>query len=178
MKKFFPLLLIAFVSLFIFSCDNNNDNDNFVDHDTYSQMRDVTGSFTAANNYAFTQGINIQSTDVVLVYRNLGAAWQLIPKMMYLPDATGMPVNREFQYNFVFDSQTVQIRIDDENFNLATGLTAAEANQYLNSQKFRIVLVPASPAKGAAAPVDYSDYNAVVKYYNLDDSKVITTKVN
>ncbi|WBV59711.1 hypothetical protein PFY12_11650 [Chryseobacterium camelliae] len=176
MKKFFPLLLIAFVSLFIFSCDDN-DNDSFVDNDTYSQMRDVTGSFTNANNYAFTQGINIQSTDVVLVYRYLGDSWQLIPKMMYLPDVTGMPLNREFQYNFVFDSQNVQISVDDENFSLATGLTSAEANQYLNNQRFRIVLVPASPAKGGAT-VDYNDYNAVIKYYNLDESKVITTKVN
>jgi len=173
MKKFFPILLLAFVSLFIFSCDNNDDVVG--DGDTYSQMRDVTGNFTSANSYAFTQGINIASTDVVLVYRNLGAAWQLIPKMEYLPDATGMPTGREFQYNFVFDTQNVQIRIDDENFNLATGLTSAEANQYLNNQRFRIVLVPASGSKNSN--VNYEDYNSVIKYYNLDDSKVINTVV-
>jgi hypothetical protein len=178
MKKFFPLLLLAFVSLFIFSCDDNNNDGPTQDNDTYSQMRDVTGSFTSANSYAFTQGINIQSTDVVLVYRYLGDSWQLIPKMMYLPNATGMPTSREFQYNFVFDSQNVQISVDDENFNLSTGLTSGEASQYLTNQRFRIVLVPASPAKGAAPSVDYSDYNAVIKYYNLNDSKVITTKVN
>ncbi|SEW39004.1 hypothetical protein SAMN05421841_2536 [Chryseobacterium wanjuense] len=165
MKKFLPILLLAFVSLFIFSCD---DNDNVVgDGDTYSQMRDVTGNFTNANSYAFTQGINIESTDVVLVYRYLGDSWQLIPKMMYLSG------NREFQYNFVFDSQNVQIRIDDENFDLTT-LSASEANQYLNNQKFRIVLVPASANKNAS--VNYEDYNSVIKYYNLDDSKVINIK--
>ncbi|WP_336690869.1 MULTISPECIES: hypothetical protein [unclassified Chryseobacterium] len=174
MKKILPILIMAFVSLFIFSCDNSNDTVT-QDNDTYSKMRDVTGSFTSANSYAFTQGINIQSTDVVLVYRNLGAAWQLIPKMEYIPNSTGMPNNREFQYNFVFDSQNVQIRIDDENFNLATGLTTAEANQYLNNQKFRIVLVPASGSKNSG--VNYEDYNSVVKYYNLDDSKVINTVV-
>ncbi|NML57862.1 hypothetical protein [Chryseobacterium cheonjiense] len=173
MKKFFPILLLAFVSLFIFSCDNNDDVVG--DGDTYSQMRDVTGNFTSANSYAFTQGINIASTDVVLVYRNLGAAWQLIPKMEYLPNVTGMPTGREFQYNFVFDTQNVQIRIDDENFNLATGLTSAEANQYLNNQRFRIVLVPASGSKNSN--VNYEDYNSVIKYYNLDDSKVINTVV-
>jgi hypothetical protein len=173
MKKFLPILLLAFVSLFIFSCDDNNDN-NFVDHDTYPQMRDVTGTFNSGNNYAFSQGINIQSTDVVLVYRYLGQAWQLVPKMMYLPDSAGMPTNREFQYNFVFDSQNVQIRIDDQNFNLATGLTTAEAFSYLLDQKFRIVLVPASANKNAS--VNYEDYNSVIKYYNLDDSKVINIK--
>jgi hypothetical protein len=48
MKKFLPILIMAFVSLFIFSCDNN---DNTVgDGDTYPKMRDVTGSFTYANN--------------------------------------------------------------------------------------------------------------------------------
>lgn len=171
MKKFFPLLLIAFVSLFIFSCD---DNDNgFVDNDTYSQMRDVTGSFTSSNGYSFTVPISIESTDVVLVYRRDPAAsnaWQLIPKTYYLSGG------RELDYNTLFDSKNVEI-YTEANFDQAT-MTSSEISQYLNTQTFRIVLVPASPAKGSAATVNYSDYNAVVNYYNLDESKVITTKVN
>ncbi|KQT20600.1 hypothetical protein ASG22_16630 [Chryseobacterium sp. Leaf405] len=173
MKKFLPLLLLAFVSIFIFSCKDDDDQD----FDTYSKVADVTGNFTSGNSYAFTQGINIQGTDVVLVYRYLGDSWQLIPKMMYLPDATGMPTNREFQYNFVFDTNNVQISIDDQNFNLSTGLNSTEATQYLSNQRFRIVLVPASAAKGTST-VDTSDYNAVIKYYNLNDSNVKVTKVN
>ena len=44
---------------------------------------------------------------------------------------------------------------------------------YYNNQKFRIVLVPADIVnKGAKAPVDYSDYNAVIKYFKINDSKV------
>ncbi|WP_394665543.1 hypothetical protein [uncultured Chryseobacterium sp.] len=166
MKKFLPILIMAFVSLFIFSCKDDTDSD------TYSQSKDVVGSFNSGNNYAFTQGINIQGTDVVLVYRNLGAAWQLIPKMEYIPNSTGMPTDREFQYNFVFDNQNVQIRIDDQNFNLATGLNSTEANEYLNNQRFRIVLVPASAGKNAS--VNYDDYNSVIKYYNIDESKIKT----
>ncbi|SDH97247.1 hypothetical protein SAMN05421846_10387 [Chryseobacterium taeanense] len=172
MKKFLPILLLAFVGLFIFSC-----KDDDTDYDTYSQSKDVVGSFTSSNSYAFTQGIAIQGTDVVLVYRYLGDSWQLIPKMMYLPDATGMPTNREFQYNFVFDTNNVQISIDDQNFNLSTGLTSAEATQYLNNQRFRIVLVPASAGKTVNS-VDTSDYNAVIKYYNIDESRIKTYKVN
>lgn len=164
MKKFFPILLLAFVSLFIFSCKDDED------FDTYSKVADVTGSFNNANSYAFTQGIDIQGTDVVLVYRWLGDSWQQIPKMMYISN------NREFQYNFVFDNKNVQISIDDENFDLAT-LNASEATQYLNSQRFRIVLVPASAAKGTST-VDTSDYNAVIKYYNLNDSNVKNVKIN
>ncbi len=176
MKKFFPLLLLAFVSFFIFSCDDNNNDVPYQDNDTYSQMRDVTGSFNNGNSYAFTQAISIQSTDVVLVYRRASNAWQQVPYTWYL-DAATSPSARKFDYNFVFDSQNVQIRIDNANFNLST-MSSTEASNYLTNQTFRIVLVPASPAKGAAATVDYSDYNAVVKYYNLDESKVITTKVN
>jgi hypothetical protein len=172
MRKFLPILMLAMVSLFIFSCKDDDE-----DFDTYSQVRDVTGTFTSANNYAILQGINIESTDVVLVYRYLGDSWQQIPKMMYLPNSTGMPTGREFQYNFVFDTQNVQISIDDENFSLATGLNSTEANQYLNAQRFRIVLVPASSSKTGNA-VDTSDYNAVIKYYNLNDSNVVNTKVN
>lgn len=164
MKKFLPMLLLAFVSLFIFSCKDDED------FDTYSKVADVTGSFNNGNSYAFTQGIDIQGTDVVLVYRWLGDSWQQIPKMMYLSN------NREFQYNFVFDTKNVQIRVDDENFDLAT-FNASEATQYLNSQRFRIVLVPASAAKGVST-VDTSDYNAVIKYYNLNDSNVKNVKVN
>ncbi|KMQ66085.1 hypothetical protein ACM46_00525 [Chryseobacterium angstadtii] len=174
MKKILPFLFLAFVSLFIFSCDNNDDN---TDSDTYSRMRDITGSFTNGNGYAFTQGININQTDVVLVYRAAGNAWQQIPKSVYLPNSGTLPTNRVFDYNFVFDSQNVQIRIDDENFNLGTEMTAAETNDYLNNQRFRLVLVPAQASKSANS-VDYSDYNAVVKYYNLDDTNVKTTKVN
>jgi len=172
MKKILPILLLAFVGLFIFSCDDNN-NDNFVDHDTYSQMKDVTGSFTSGNTYAFTQGINVQSTDVVLVYRKAGNAWQQVPYTWYL-DAATSPSARKFDYNFVFDSQNVQIRIDNANFNLSS-MSSTEVGNYLSNQTFRIVLVPASAGK---ASVDYSDYNAVVKYYNLDESKVVKTKVN
>lgn len=176
MKKFFPLLMLAFVSLFIFSCDNNDNNAPYQDNDTYSQMRDITGSFNSGNTYAFTQGINIQSTDVVLVYRRANNAWQQLPYTWYL-DPANSASPRKFDYNFVFDSQNVQIRIDNANFNLSS-MSSTEASSYLTNQTFRIVLVPASPAKGTAATVDYSDYNAVVKYYNLDESKVIKTKVN
>ncbi|MFY7816666.1 MAG: hypothetical protein ACOVRK_15905 [Chryseobacterium taeanense] len=171
MKKFLPILLLAFVGLFIFSC---NDDDNVVgDGDTYSQMRDITGSFTSANSYAFTQGINIESTDVVLVYRKAGTAWQQLPYTWYLDSSTSTSA-RKFDYNFVFDSQNVQIRIDNPNFNLST-MSSTEVGNYLNNQTFRIVLVPASSGK---TNIDYSDYNAVVKYYNLDESKIQTIKVN
>ena len=173
MKKFLPILMLAFVGLFIFSCKDDNDD---VDYDTYSQVRDITATFNNGNNYAVTQGINVQSTDVVLVYRRSGDAWQQIPKTIYIDNAS-TPGARKFDYNFVFDNKDVQVRIDDENFNLATGLNNAETNDYLNNQVFRIVLVPASAAKTSSS-VDFKDYSAVIKFYNLNDSNVKNTTIN
>ncbi len=172
MKKFFPILLLAFVSLFIFSCNDDDDNQDF---DTYSQMRDATGTFTSPD-FTLSMDINIESTDVVLVYRRVGSVWQIIPKTYYLDDVQNYPTGRELDYDFDFDTKEVNIRTS-ANFNQLTQMSPAEATQYLSNQTFRVVLVPASAAKGAPT-VDTSDYNAVVKYYNLNDSNVKTVKVN
>lgn len=182
MKKILLFLFLGAVGFTAYSCDNDDDVVQGVDYDTIAQMKDITGTFSSTGNYTVSQGLNIPSTDVVLVYRldntNL---WQQIPKSIYLPNVAGKPTNRVFDYNFVFNASNVEIRIDDNNFTLPTDLTSAEITQYLNNQTFRIVLVPANAtgvggAKSKQAPVDYSDYNAVVKYYNLDESKVQVIK--
>lgn len=170
MKKYFTLMLMAIFAFGAVSCDDRNDDVVQQDNDTYSVMADITGSLNAGNSYAIEQGININTTDVVLVYRRVSDAWQMIPKTVYLPNVGNLPTGREFDYNFVFDSQTVQVRIDDPNFNLATEITPAEANQYLTNQTFRIVLVPASQGKNAN--VDYSDYDSVIKFFNIPDKKL------
>ncbi|KIC65148.1 hypothetical protein [Chryseobacterium taiwanense] len=179
MKKFFPLLMLAFVSLFIFSCDNNDNDVPYQDNDTYPIMRDATGTFSSGGNNPFTliMDINIQNSDVVLVYRKVGNYWQSVPKTYYLDDVQNLPAGRELDYNFQFSTSEVRISTA-ANFNQSTQMTSGETNQYLVNQTFRVVLVPASPAKGTAPAVDYNDYNAVVKYYNLDESKVMTTKFN
>lgn len=167
MKKYITLALIAIFTFSMIGCNDRNDDVIVQDNDTYPIMKDVTGSFTNANNFAFTQGINIANTDVVLVYRKLSDAWQFIPKSVYLPNVTGYPTGRTFDYNFVFDSQNVQIRVDDPTFNLTTELSTAEVSQYLTNQTFRIVLIPASQGKNST--VDYSDYESVIKFYNIPD---------
>lgn len=171
MKKLFPIFVFAILSFMVVSCDTSDDvivapQENKVD----AQMRDVKGTLNASNNYSINTGINILSTDVVLVYRNYNsnsnasAVWQLIPKTYYLPGTTG----RELDYNFLFDSSNVEI-YSEANFDQAT-MSSAEMAQYLTNQTFRIVLIPADPAKNANKP-DYNDYNAVVKYYNLKEPK-------
>ncbi|MFN4363480.1 hypothetical protein [Chryseobacterium hispalense] len=167
MKKYFPILLLAFVSLFIFSC-----KDDDTDFDTYSQSRDATGTFTSSNNFTLSMDISIESTDVVLVYRRVGNAWESIPKTYYLSNVTGYPTGRELDYNFDFNTSEVNIRTA-ANFNQITEMSPSEATQYLSNQTFRIVLVPASAGKNTNS-IDTTDYNAVVKYYNIDESRIKT----
>lgn len=162
-------MLLAIFGFIAVSCNNRDDDPVVQDNDTYSVMTDLKGSLNAGNSYALNQGININSTDVVLVYRKVSNVWQQIPKTLYLPNAAGLPTGREFDYNFVFDSQTVQVRIDDANFNLSTEISSSEVSGYLANQTFRIVLVPASQGKNSN--VDYSDYNSVIKFYNIPDRK-------
>jgi len=181
MRKILSILTLAFASFFIYSCDNNDD-EVVVDNTVYTQIRDVTGTFTSANGFKLSQGLNIPTTTVVLVYRNVGsgsganAVWQLIPKTYYLDDNVLFPANRELDYNFDFTTQDVEIRTE-ANFNQSTQMTGAEASQYLTNQTFRIVLIPGNSGKGLDT-VDQNNYNAVIKFYNLNDSNVSNTKVN
>lgn len=170
MKKIFPIFIFALLSIFAVSCDNNDDVivQEPVATDV-ARMRDVTGTLTAANSYSINTGINILSSDVVLVYRNFNSnlpnttpVWQLLPKTFYLSNG------RILEFNFLFDPTNVEI-YSEGNFDLAT-MTPAEAAEFKTNQTFRIVLIPADPAKNANKP-DHRDYNAVVKYYNLKEPK-------
>lgn len=170
MKKYILLSAVSLLSLgAISSCSNSTtDPGGYTDNDTYPQMKDITASFSSANSYAIYQSITIPSTDVVLVYRNVNSntsgttpVWQLLPKTEYLNN------NRELDYNFVFNTQQVQVTTS-ANFEQNT-MTTAEKNTYLNNQTFRIVLVPASSAK--SAQVNFKDYNSVVRFYNLKETQ-------
>lgn len=185
MRKFFPIILMALASTFAVSCDNNDDVIVQDNQANVTKVRDVTANFNSGNNFTVSQGINIQNTDVVLVYRNInsngggGAVWQLIPKTFYLQDVTGFATGRELDYNFDFTTGNmgdVEIRTE-ANFNQSNQLSTTEVSRYLTNQVFRIVLITAYANKSATAPVDYSDYNSVIKYYNLDDSNVKNTVI-
>ena len=69
MKKYLFLSLMAFATLgTTVSCDRSTEVVQQTDNDTYPMMRDIRGTFNAANQYTISQGIIIQTTDVVLVY--------------------------------------------------------------------------------------------------------------
>ena len=50
------------------------------------------------------------------------------------------------------------------------------SNNFRINQVFRIVIVPGFFGKSASNTVDLNDYNAVIKAYNIDDSKVKVLK--
>lgn len=175
MKKILPFILLAGIGFLSYSCDNDDDPVIVQDNDTFPIMNDATGSFTNANGYKLIMDINIQSTDVVLVYRrdpSASNAWQIIPKTYYLSNG------RQLNYNFLFSNKEVEIYTDGLDQN---AMSASEKDEFLNNQTFRVVLVPADQGKNAKnakiGSVNYSDYNAVVKYYNLDDTKIKTIYV-
>lgn len=151
------------------SCDNNDDITMVGDGDTYSIARDISGSFTANNNYTIGTNVTLQGADVVLVYRKTmdgnTAVWSQIPRTLYLNEG-------ELDYDFDFTSGDVQIYAGGGiNF---PAQSQAFMNTYLNNQTFRVVLVPASFAKNAN--VDYSNYESVAKYYNIQEEKIKTIK--
>lgn len=167
MKKIIPFLMLAFVSVFTVSCDNDDDV-QYVDNDTYSGVIEITRNFqynSSTQQYFINQSISMEPSDMALVYRlkdmsGTNDVWEQIPKTVYFNNGN------EIDYDFDFTKNDVQIYIG-ANYDLST------TTQFLNNQTFRIVLVPAGFLnKGAKPPVDYSDYNAVIKYFKINDLKV------
>lgn len=170
------MVLAIFGGLLMMSCERVVDNGPIQDNDTYSSVYDITENFVKSGTSNSLYGINkefktaLYNSDVVLVYRQDGTSsgspvWKLLPKTYYLTQG-------ELDYNFDFSKYDVQIYAD-ANFDLAAQ-DAAFKNAYLNNQKFRVVIVPASFGNRTSSSVNREDYNAVIKYYKLDDSKVKT----
>ena len=161
-------MLIATFAFAAVSCTDRNEDVVVTDNDTYSVVLDIPNvSFT--NNAQFGYNISRSFTkplfneDVVLIYRKAGTdngatVWQSIPRSIYI-DAV-----KRFDYDFDFTKTDIKIYAAG-NYDISTN------PEYLNNQTFRVVLVPGF-AGGKNANVDYSDYNSVIKYFKIDDSKV------
>ena len=171
MKKYFSLFLIALFGLVAVSCDTRND-DPIQDYDTYSITYDITNvnfEYNATDGYYISRTFNnpLFNTDVLLVYRKSGSTsngspvWQQIPRTLYIS------ATQELDYDFDFTANDVMIYAGG-NYDIST------TPSYLNNQTFRIVQVPASAGKNAN--VDFSDYNSVIKHFNIDDSKRVELK--
>lgn len=163
MKKIVPFFLLAVTGFMSFSCKDDDDQ-IYVDYDTYPVVYDLTNIDFEWVDGAFSIYKTFENpmypTDVLLVYMKNGNTsngspiWQQIPITFYLSDGN------EVDYNFDFSQYDVQI--------YAGGTFDLGGTSFVNDKTFRIVFVPASYGKNVE--VDFSDYNSVIKYYNIDDS--------
>ncbi len=171
MKKYFTILLVAILGFVVVSCTRTNDVQT-VDNDTYSVVYDLKNqSFvknTTTNVYEIYKQFNnpIYSSDVILIFRQNGTSngnpiWQSIPRTLFLTQG-------ELDYDFDFTKADILIKAGGT-IDFSTQ-TQAFKDTYLNGQTFRVVIVPASFGKNAN--VDLTDYESVIKFYNIDESKV------
>lgn len=170
MKKI--TLLLAFIGMITLqSCTVNEAQPTPIDNDTisevfeYSNVNFVPNSFSALLSFPHT----IYSSDMVLVYRLSDIyqgedVWKLQPETYYFNDGT-----LDFGYDFDFTKYDVNVFM--HGFDLA-GVSA----EYRNNQVFRVVVIPAYFGKKSLGKIDTNDYNAVIKAYGIDDSKIIKIK--
>ncbi|MGK4568895.1 hypothetical protein [Flavobacterium sp. 3HN19-14] len=163
MKRIILFLAVAASGLFV-SCEGDRGPAG-----PASEVFEVNATFSAANNFAQTYALNpeIYTSDNLLVYELVNTndgidTWALLPQVYYFADGQA-----QYNFNYSFDQFTI---LTDADFDM-TLLPAS----FTNNKVFRVVIVPGYFSKGVA-PVDYSDYDAVIKTFKIDDSHV--TKLN
>ncbi len=161
-------LLLAFIGMIsLNSCTVNEVRDTPVDNDTISEVFEVTRSFTASNNYSnlIVLPHTIYSSDMILVYRLSDVSggtdvWKMQPETYFFNDGT-----LDFGYDFDFTQYDVQLFMHGNDLGTVS-------SSFRTNQVFRIVIIPAYFGKSATNTVDFNDYNAVIKAFNIDDSKI------
>ena len=160
-------LILAFIGMITLQSCTVNDNDgDAIDNDTiaevfeYSNVNFFPNSYSVVLNYPHA----ILSSDMVLVYRLSGTfqgedIWKPLPETYYFGDGT-----LDLRYDFDFTRFDAQVYM--EGFDLA-----GVSSSYRLEQVFRVLVIPAYFGKDSK--VDLNDYNAVVKAFNIDESKII-----
>jgi hypothetical protein len=148
---------------------------------------DVTGTtfdlikvnFTAANDFQYSLSyadakVTVLESDAVLVYmhwNDVTSGGETLKAYRLLPQ-TAFVDGRILTYNFDQTKKDFSIFLDGT-VNLET-----LADDWTKNQDFRIVIVPADFAARKSGSVDYNDYNAVVKEFNIDESKIRTVSAH
>ena len=170
MKKYFLVALMGIFSVgTIVSCSDRNDDVYVENTDTYPVVLDINNvNFvnTPQDGYNISRSFTkpLVDTDVVLIYRKAGNAtdgstvYQSIPRTLFVGDG------KELDYDFDFTKNDIMIYANG-NYDIST------TPQFLNAQSFRVVLVPASMG-GKNANIDYSNYESVIKFFKIDETKI------
>lgn len=156
------LILAVIGMVTLGSCSNNDD----VDNDTIAEVFEFEGVNFLPNDYTVVLNFprQIYTTDMVLVYRLAGSAggqdlWKPLPETYYFDDGT-----MSFRYDFDFRTIDAEVRL--EGYDLANLNNNFKINQVL-----RVLAIPAFEVNKKG--IDLNDYNAVVKAFNIDESKVV-----
>jgi hypothetical protein len=171
MKKI--TLLLAFIGMIsLNSCTVNEEQPiNVQDNDTISEVWEYTRSFTPSNNFSnliiFPRPIF--TSDMVLVYRLSGVdngvdIWKLLPETYYFNDGT-----LDFRYDFDFT------RFDASIFMDGFDLGGVSPNFRIN-QVLRVVIIPGFFGNRTTNNTNFNNYNAVIKAYKIDETKIIKIK--
>ncbi|WP_264551667.1 hypothetical protein [Flavobacterium sp. N2038] len=133
------------------------------------ELQNVNFDYNATDGFNIYRKLtpNIFDSDVVLIYRLIGTInpttpiWQQIPRTVYTSKG-------DFDYDFDFSKTDFTIYAGGSyDLNLTP--------EFIKNQTFRIVIVPGAFSSTTGKSVnkpDYSDYNEVIKKYNIDDSNV------
>jgi len=131
-----------------------------------NEIFEVNFDFTSGNNYGRTFVLNpvIDKNDNILVYELVNTdggidTWALLPQVYYFSNGTA-------QYNYTFSYDQFSIFID------ASFPKNTLPSSFLTNKIFRVVIIPGAVYNKSVNKSDYSDYYAVIKKYNIDDSNV------
>ena len=133
------------------------------------ELKNVNFTLSQNNGYTIFRNLNpvIFASDNILIFRMASLinpttpVWQLIPRTLFVPEG-------ELDYDYDFSKQDFTIYAGGT-YNLS--LTP----QYINNQTFRIVILPGYFSR-QSTPVNFQDYNAVIKYFNINDQNVTQIK--
>ncbi|NIF07628.1 hypothetical protein F3J23_19575 [Chryseobacterium sp. Tr-659] len=180
MKKILPFILLAGIGFLAYSCDRSDDVVVQQGQDTYSTAYDIIPKFNKQDSFTYHFDDAFKSplleSDVVLIYLQTGLTTNGAP-IWKLLTYTEYPNNGADKVEYSYDFSKVDIGIDVRSTN---GVNLDNNPSYYTNKKFRVVIVPAKTgtsnksATASAGVVDYSDYNSVIKYYNIDESKIKT----
>lgn len=169
MKRIF--LLLAIVGMTAFQSCNSDDTADQKDTDTIAEVFEINQSttFNAGNNYRINYTLNPQifSSDMILVYRLDGVdgqedVWVPLPKTYYVNGGID-----EVDYSYDFSVSKIYIYLGFTN-------SAFLTPDLTNNQVFRVVIIPGFLSNKGTSTVDFSDYNAVIQAYGLNDSNIKT----
>ena len=172
MKKIITLALFSFIALTSCSDGDPGPQGPPGEDGLIGSVVDVTGDFSAANNYELSLnfndvGLEVFESDVVLVYLKTGedgtAGGQPVEVFRQLPQ-TYYINGQALQYNFDYTFFDVLIFLD------GTADFGSLDPSYTDDQVLRVVVVPAEFAETSG--VDVSNMGAVMKALDLQENDI------